>query len=54
MGKLSLPEDCRLENYGGDLVMVGVNLNAGKFEAIKGTLPVDIQSALIGWKRIGR
>jgi hypothetical protein len=41
-----------LAKYGEDLLMEGVGLDAGKYEAIKATLPADIQGKLFGWRNL--
>jgi len=50
----SVSQDYKLQDFGGDLVMVGVNLNAEMYLEIKATLPVETQERLIGWKRVAQ
>lgn len=48
----NLPEDCELKNYDGELVLVGIDLNADRFKEIKAGLPSELQENLIGWRRV--
>jgi hypothetical protein len=48
----ALPENVELRNFAGDLVVVGVNLDAERFNEIKAGLPSEMQDQLIGWKRV--
>ena len=42
----------RLDDFKGDLVMVGVGMDAERYIEIKATLPAETQENLIGWKKI--
>lgn len=44
----------KLQDFNGDLVVVGIGMDAERFEAIRAELPEDIRLRLIGWKKIGR
>lgn len=43
-----------LKAYEDDLVLVGIGMDAERYEAIKAELPADIRGRIIGWKRLGR
>jgi hypothetical protein len=51
---INLPDDCRMLDYGGDLLMIGVNLTQDRFKEINVTLPANIQTLLLGWKRVAK
>lgn len=44
-----LPQEITVLNYQGDLVLVG-NINQARFQEIKASLPIAMQSRVIGWK----
>jgi hypothetical protein len=53
--KLHLPEGCELWSYSPDtLVLAGPGMSKDLFTAIKLALPPDIQTRLVGWRRIGK
>lgn len=39
-----------LKAYDEDLIVIGPGMNAERYQAIKGTLPEEIQQRLIGWR----
>jgi hypothetical protein len=49
---IELPEGCRLLDYDGDFLLIGVGLNAGRYQNIKAGLSVDIQARLVGWQTV--
>lgn len=49
-----MPQGVFLRDFGGHFVMFGREINDVVFEEIKGTLPAEVQSRLIGWRDITR
>lgn len=50
--KYPLPDGCTIQRYDGDLLLVGPGLDAARYLEIRQTLPPEILSRLIGWRRI--
>jgi len=50
--KYPLPDGCTVQRYDGDLLLVGPGLDRRRYSEIRRTLPVEILSRLIGWRRI--
>lgn len=52
--KYHLPEGCTIQRYDDDLLLIGPDLDKARYSEIRRTLPVEIVSRLIGWRRIGK
>lgn len=50
---LPMPSGIQLRSHGEDLMMLGKDLDAERYQEIRGALPADIQARVIGWRKTG-
>lgn len=50
----NLPENVKVRDYQGDVVLTSSDMTATKFSDIKATLRPEDQQRVMGWLRTGR
>jgi len=51
---VELPGNVAVEDFGGDLVVTGPDLDEGRYRAILAELPEETRARVIGWKKTKR
>jgi len=49
---MTLPPGTTTLNYGGDIILIGVNMDTERFNGIMATLPEADHSTVIGWRQV--
>jgi len=50
---VTVPTGIELRDFGGDLVMVGKNLDEPRYREILFGLPEEVRTRCIGWRKTG-